>query len=273
MARAPKPETHAQWMRRYAREAAQRSLKRAKQAVRDAQEHKRTANRRARDVCQRARAAHRAWKVDSRRKLRADIAELRAKLAASMDRRREQVAKCCGPERVKAREKGDAEVKRAREALAELRDQRRQEHIATKRMTTRTRTRREAAVARRERESESDDEVRANLSPDELIVFERVRTRIKPTERMTKTEAFQQWAHDHSQDVARILAEHAEAELRAAIKREQAERRELAELQRARSRHTPGQLAAKIRAELAHREPGEDEADEAAPDDGDDVPF
>jgi hypothetical protein len=60
--------------------------------------------------------------------------------------------------------------------------------------------------------AESDDRVRHDLdTEDERLLFELVRTTIKPTARMTRTEAFFQWMHDHASNVPGILARyHAE---------------------------------------------------------------
>jgi len=55
--------------------------------------------------------------------------------------------------------------------------------------------------------AESDDRVRNDLdSDDERLLFELVRTSIKATPRMTRTEAFFQWMHDHASNIPGILA-------------------------------------------------------------------
>ena len=52
-----------------------------------------------------------------------------------------------------------------------------------------------------ERRSESDDEVRANIPPEWIPVFERVRRQIASTPNMTRTEAFEHYVHDHPEAV------------------------------------------------------------------------
>nr|QRN75783.1 Hypothetical protein MSR10575_88700 [Sandaracinus sp.] len=56
-----------------------------------------------------------------------------------------------------------------------------------------------------ERRRESDDEVRNNISPEFVPVFDAVRGRIRDSERRSRTEAFLEWVHDHSADVDEIL--------------------------------------------------------------------
>jgi len=72
-----------------------------------------------------------------------------------------------------------------------------------------------------ERRQESDDEVRTNLAPDMVPVFDAVRKHIKGNLRKSRTEAFLQWAeenpgevydlmqHDADKYLAQLLAEEA----------------------------------------------------------------
>lgn len=72
-----------------------------------------------------------------------------------------------------------------------------------------------------ERRQESDDEVRSNLEPDMVPVFNAVRKHIKGAARKSRTEAFLQWAeenpgevydlmqHDADKYLAQLLAEEA----------------------------------------------------------------
>lgn len=52
-----------------------------------------------------------------------------------------------------------------------------------------------------ERRAESDDAVRANLPPELHPTFERVKQTIKPAPRMSRTETFLQWVHEHPAEV------------------------------------------------------------------------
>lgn len=66
----------------------------------------------------------------------------------------------------------------------------------------------------RERLQESDDAVRAELPPELLPVWERVRRTIRATGYATRVECFLDWVHDHSAEVARYQAEALERDVR-----------------------------------------------------------
>lgn len=67
------------------------------------------------------------------------------------------------------------------------------------------------AVVRR---AESDDEVRQNLEPDMLALFEKVRRQIKGGQRQSRTEAFLAYAHDHPRELLGALDELAEQRIK-----------------------------------------------------------
>ena len=69
-----------------------------------------------------------------------------------------------------------------------------------------------------ERKAESDDEVRGNLEPDMLPVFDSIRRSIKRTPRMSRTEAFLHWAHDNPGEVVAIQEIGAERDLQKMIR-------------------------------------------------------
>lgn len=56
-----------------------------------------------------------------------------------------------------------------------------------------------------ERRQESDDEVRTNLQPDMVPVFNAVRRFIKGAPRKSRTEAFLQWAEENPGEVFELL--------------------------------------------------------------------
>jgi len=94
-----------------------------------------------------------------------------------------------------------------------------------------------------ERARESDDEVRNNTERELWPVWEKVKHKFKDTPRMTRTEAFAHWMHDHPADVEKILyADHddsikdlikAEAEQRAHLHQPAAKRAKVPRLKRA----------------------------------------
>jgi hypothetical protein len=95
----------------------------------------------------------------------------------------------------RARRAPRLEVARLREELAAERkfieDMRRIE------AQSRARARRPGFAKAKVRQSESDDEVRANLPPDLVPLFNRVRRSIKGSPRKSRTEAFLQYVEEH----------------------------------------------------------------------------
>ncbi|HZJ70001.1 MAG TPA: hypothetical protein VFF36_03655, partial [Planctomycetota bacterium] len=84
-----------------------------------------------------------------------------------------------------------------------------------------------SAQARRERREESDDEVRRNLPPELLTVWERVRGAIRPGPRRTRTEAFLEWAEENPEAVHAIVYEDVDRQVAELIREQQAiERRQ-----------------------------------------------
>jgi hypothetical protein len=71
-----------------------------------------------------------------------------------------------------------------------------------------------------ERRSESDDEVRSNLPPNFVPLFERVKRGIKATPRMSRTEAFLHYAEENPDEVFDVLEEGAAAMIRELEKKE-----------------------------------------------------
>jgi hypothetical protein len=56
-----------------------------------------------------------------------------------------------------------------------------------------------------ERRAESDDEVRSNLHPTMVPVFDHVRRHIKGNARLSRTEAFLQWAEENPDEVISLM--------------------------------------------------------------------
>jgi hypothetical protein len=69
-------------------------------------------------------------------------------------------------------------------------------------------------ASRAERQSESDDEVRVNIPPELLPLFEKVRRAIKGSARESRTEAFMRYAEEHPREVLAILDDQADALVR-----------------------------------------------------------
>lgn len=222
-----KRDHNAAWLRKLATDTQREKLRRARAAVDEARDARRTARARARFACKKARGAVTLWVVRERERLRVEIERLRSDLRKQIDARRASVRKCCGPDKRRTREEHDAKVAATRETLEQLRQEHRRARIWTKpddRAKPARATRLEQA---RQRYAESNDAVEANLSPDELIVWRKVHQRIQPSSRASRLEQFQHWLHDHAGEVGRILEEDAQHWLQKALKDQARERKGL----------------------------------------------
>lgn len=227
MARADK---HQSYLRKLATETARERLRRARQAVKDARAARRGAKAHAQQACMDARRTLREWRVSEKARVKAEIARLRSELAEGIAQRRARVAECCGPDKARAREEGNQLVAGTRAELAELLEAQRLERIWKGKGKA---GKAPASSTRRDARAESDHEVEVNLTPEQLIVWKRVKGKIKPGHRRSRTEAFLEWMHDHSADVARIHADEAERQVREAVKHEAEQRKALEGMPRA----------------------------------------
>lgn len=78
-----------------------------------------------------------------------------------------------------------------------------------------------------ERRHESDDEVRSNLAPDMVPVFNAVRKHIKGAPRKSRTEAFLQWAEENPSEVYELMQHDADKYLAQLLAEEARTTREL----------------------------------------------
>jgi|GEM_PF-1105804 hypothetical protein len=185
---------------------------------------------------------------EERRRVRAKLAELRQQLRDTRERRKRALFEAkerCRAERLSARER--ARAMRIR-VLADLREWTRQERAAARQSCTvrlgeargiksdieraraelaaerqlqrdlrrieaqnRQRRREAPRITRLERMGESDDEVRGNIPPELVGLFERVKRSIKATPRMSRTEAFLHYAEEHPDEVLRAVEDKTEA--------------------------------------------------------------
>ena len=236
----------------------------AKKAER--RERLKTLRKLCRDGIREARERAKAERAALRERQREERREAREQ--AKRDRE-EANAVCASRSAVDASAR--AEIAAAEESYDAERARVREEHAGSYHRPERM-TRAEAARARSEARAESDDEVRNNI-PSELVpVWERVKAGIHETPRMTRTEAFLQWAHDHSADVERLIDDSITESLRRLEREEREHHRAMR--RPARYRRTPAHLAADIDAHRA-REPGEDDEADVEPDVAgvEEVPF
>jgi len=133
-------------------------------------------------------------------------------------------------ERLAARQACDADLAAARgvkekigRARAELEAERKyQRDMKRIERANRARALEFKRATKTERRGESDDEVRGNIPPEFVSLFERVKGRIKGSPRMTRTEAFLHYAHEHPDEVLVALEDKTEQLVRELEGRERA---------------------------------------------------
>lgn len=124
--------------------------------------------------------------------------------AAELRQRRRELAEACRAARTEGRER----VAQARGKLSAFREGERA-RVAAERRARGGRVRRTAAEAR----AEDDDEVRRNLPPELVPVFDRVKRSIRGDKHRSRTEAFLEWAEANPDEVLGVQMESAEADV------------------------------------------------------------
>jgi len=164
-----------------------------------------------------------------RKEVRARIAEMRARaladLRAGVAAEKELAKEACATGLGQARELRTTH-ERARAALAAER----QFRAEMRRIERGNKARqRELAprVRARELRTESDDTVRQNIPPELAGLFERVKSHIRGTDRMSRTEAFLHYAEEHPDEVLVSIEDRADALVRELEGKERAARHAL----------------------------------------------
>jgi hypothetical protein len=194
------------------RREAREKLVALRTQIRDAKALRRSALVQAKERCRSERVAARA---------RARAMKQRAleELREALRRERQLAHDTCAASLAEARGITD-KVQRGRVELhAERAYQRDLRRIERANRAARLEIRR---PTRAERRGESDDEVRGNVPPELVGLWERVKGRIRGSERMTRTEAFLQYAHDHPNEVLEVLEDRTEDLIRELEARERA---------------------------------------------------
>jgi hypothetical protein len=165
---------------------------------------------RARTICKGARRGMKARSVEIRNRHRTAA---RDEILAL----RHQAKNACSTAALKAYARAAESMQRAGAALDAEQRYQKQLAIATRAPRLTAKHVQRAAL---ERSRESDDEVANNL-PEELRPVWRARApKTKATERATRTEVFLDWAHNHSADVARIISDDLDRQIRELEKQE-----------------------------------------------------
>lgn len=166
---------------------------------------RRAAMKSAKERCKSERLAAR----ERARNMRAD--GLRA-LNEAVRLEREAARASCSADLVAAHDLKDSEASARAALAAELGYQR------SIRAIEKSQRERKRAIPKQktaaERASESDDEVRTNLPPDLVPLFNRVGRSIKGTPRMSRTEAFLLYAENHPGEVLDVLEDKTDALVR-----------------------------------------------------------
>lgn len=170
----------------------------------------------ARDRCRDARLAVRA-RVAALRE------DARAKLREAVRLEREQARQTCALRKDEARRATLPALERAKKELDAERSY--QEDLARIAAANRQRRAELPRASRTERHGESDDEVRANIPPELVPLFERVRRQIKGSARESRTEAFLKYAEEHPGELLSVLDDASDRLVRELEARQREERR------------------------------------------------
>jgi hypothetical protein len=206
---------------------ARAKLRELTQAIRDAKVRRKEAIADARRTCREGRLAVRERIKALRRRV---LEELRALVRAERTGARERCTTA------KREAKSHEPIERARRELVAERQYRRE--LAMIERGQREKKREMKRASRRERQSESDDEVRANISPDMVPLFEQVKHRIKAGPRASRTEVFLRYAEEHAGELVEAIEDVSEARLAELVAE-----RERAERYARRRRYTAAELA------------------------------
>jgi hypothetical protein len=188
---------------------------------------------------------------DGRRQVRERARERRLRALAELRAARETEAlaarRACLEKKDAVRSRSGPTIDAAEKELAEARRERRSS-AAVERSTRERERERGRRASSAERRAESDDAVRADLPPELVPVFDKVRKRIKPNARMSRAEVFLKWAEENPGEVVAIQDEDAERAVAELIREQRAAEKKL------RSRKRYARSTEEISAELAKEE-------------------
>ena len=200
------------------RRAAREKLAALRAELSNARAARRGSMTRARAECRQARRRAR----EQARELRARVAaELRDSLKSMRGHARAQ----CSADLGAARALADRALRARAAVVAERAYRAEMRRIEGYERQRKREERGKFATVRRI--SESDDTVSANVPPEMLSLWERVKGRIRGTDWMTRTEAFLAYAHDHPGEILEAQEDQADVLVRELEEREKQMEREL----------------------------------------------
>jgi hypothetical protein len=185
--------------------------------LREARQRRKLAIRDAKERC-------RAERIAARERARALRLRVLEELREAMRAERGGARQACAVRLGEARSIKD-DVQRSRAEL--LAERKYQADLRRVERANRQRRREAPRVTRIERQGESDDEVRANLPPELVSLFERVKRGIKASPRMSRTEALLKYAEEHPDEVLVALDDKTDALIRELEDQERQARRDL----------------------------------------------
>jgi hypothetical protein len=210
------------------RKQAREKIASLAEQLRDARKRRKLSLREAKERC-------RAERIAARERARAMRLRVLEELREAMRAERSGARQACTVRLGEARAIKD-EIQRARaELVAE-----KQYQADLRRIDLANRKRRSEAP--RVTRTESDDEVRGNVPPELVALFERVKRSIKASLRMSRTEAFLKYAEEHPGEVLVAIDDKTDALIRELEEQERQARRDLRRGP-PRARYTPAQLA------------------------------
>lgn len=206
------------------------------------------------------KALWREIEKDARDRNRTVLAELRDRLRAARAKRAASITSAksiCRSAKLEARARAralESDAKAARSAARGSCDASKSEATTARAEVIAARTARDAELARqrdarhvarlargrktttttaRERAQESDDEVRSNIPPELVSLFDRVRRQIKGSPRVSRTEMFLEYAESHPDEVYAAIDDQTDALIA------ELQRREHEEYERSLTRSNP----------------------------------
>jgi hypothetical protein len=222
------------------RELERDRKRKAREKIASLAEQLREARRRRKVALREAKERCRAERIAARERARAMRLRVLEELREAMRAERLGARQACTLRLGEARGIKDS-ILRAR---AELEAEKKYE-ADLRRIERANRKRRQEAprVTRIERQAESDDEVRSNIPPELVALFERVKRGIKASPRMSRTEAFLHYAEENPDDVLAAVDDKTDALIRELEAQHREARRSLRRPPPRPPRYTPEQLA------------------------------
>jgi hypothetical protein len=221
--------------------ALERDRKRkAREKIASLAEQLREARRRRRLALREAKERCRAERIAARERARAIRLRVLEELREAMRAERLGARQACTVRLGEARGIKDSILRARAELVAETKYE-----ADLRRIERSNRKRRQEAprVTRSERRAESDDEVRSNIPPELVALFERVKRGIRASPRMSRTEAFLHFAEENPDDVLTAMDDKTDALVRELEAQHREARRSLRQPARRRPMYTPEQLA------------------------------